>query len=202
MKRPSIKGSVFAPVIADVQRLLAEGRVGPEELESRLAAEDLVYLEEKLNVAVWYPIEAYDRFARVIQDFEGGGRPEHMRRRGELAAQRLMESGLYAQLRKSDAMAEEVRRSDEGLLSEHHGRLMTSLAGAIYDFGHWEFRARAVRGEYRIDVTEAAAFPEVGRHATEGFIHEFMRRVSPKRAPTVTSQRLAPDHVRFTIRFV
>jgi hypothetical protein len=112
---------VFAQVLLDVQRLAEEGRVSPEELELRLTPEDLAILAEKPNVAVWYPIETYDRMTRVLLEVEGGGRIDYVRQRGVAASARLFESGLYSQLRKAQAGTGGER---EGQFTERDGRLM------------------------------------------------------------------------------
>jgi len=73
---PSIKGSAFSSVIDDVRRLRDEGRLGSDELEARLEAADLALIDEKIQTALWYPIESYRRLSELLLDVEGGGDPE------------------------------------------------------------------------------------------------------------------------------
>jgi hypothetical protein len=104
---PSIKGSLFEAVAADVNALVARGRITREELEARLERSDLPYLDEKIGAAFWYPIDTY-------------------RRRGAAAANRLIEGGLYRQMDASvDTWGERV------------GKIMVTLAPLIFNFGKW-----------------------------------------------------------------
>jgi hypothetical protein len=56
---PSIKGTVFAVVVGDVNELLADGRTSRAEVAQRLSAEDVVLLGQTINAASWYDIRAW-----------------------------------------------------------------------------------------------------------------------------------------------
>jgi hypothetical protein len=98
MPESAIKGSAFAGVIEDVQKLLAEGEVSPEELGERLPESDVALIDETISPGFWYPLTAYDRLLALLVDLEGGDDPRgYLRGRGERAMQRLMDLGIYNQ---------------------------------------------------------------------------------------------------------
>lgn len=199
MHGPSIKGSAFQSLVEDVQRLVKEGRVAREELEVRLDAADLPYAEEKVLPALWYPIETYRRFTELLMEIEGGGRPEYVVRRGARAAERLFALGIYQQLRRGEQLAEEIRSSGS-TWTQQDGALMASLAGAMFNFTSWRFVADPEgRGAHRIEVSDAAALPEVARFAAQGFIEYTSTRLARAHV-RVTSERPAPDRVVFQLR--
>jgi hypothetical protein len=199
MDAPAIKGSAFQSVVEDVERLVREGRLGREELEVRLAPEDLPLLEEKVLPALWYPIETYRRLSELLMEVEGGGRTEYVTRRGARAAERLFSLGIYQQLRRGEQIAEEIRSSGSAW-TQQDGAIMASLAGAIFNFTSWRFVADPEgRGAHRIEVSDAAALPEVARFAAQGFIEHVSTRLARAHV-RVTSQRPAPDRVVFQLR--
>jgi hypothetical protein len=199
MHGPSIKGSAFQSVVEDVQRLLEGDRVSREQLEVRLEPADLRLLDEKVLPALWYPIETYRRLSELLMEIEGGGRMEYIVRRGARAAERLFALGIYQQLRRGEAIAEEIRSSGS-TWSQQDGAIMASLAGAIFSFTTWRFAADPEdRGEHRIEVSDAAALPEVARFAAQGFI-EYVSTRLVKAHVRVTSERPAPDRVVFHLK--
>lgn len=199
MDAPAIKGSAIQALVEDVRRLVESGRLPRETLEARLGAEDLALLEQKILPALWYPIGAYERLARLLLEVEGGGRCEYLVRRGARAAERLFESGLYQQLRRGEERARQLRNNGEAW-SEWDGNLMASLAGAIFSFTRWCFRVDPDDdGFFRIEATEAEQLPEEARHAAQGFIQYVASRLGG--APTrVTSERIGRDVVVFRLR--
>lgn len=191
MKAPSIKGAAFQSAVADVNHLLEEGRIRRDELEARLDGETLALLDEKPSAALWYPMESYCRLVEVLVDVEGGADPEgYLIERGRRAAERLAESGLYAQL---DATHDRFGQSV--------GRFMASLAPAMYNFTRWEFSPHpSGRGGVAL-VYEAEGFPELARLTALGFIR-FLASRATGRESRVTSERPTPDHIRFEIEIL
>jgi hypothetical protein len=195
---PAIKGSAFQSVVEDVQRLLQEGRLSREALEVRLDPSDLPFLDEKVLPAFWYPIGTYRRLSEILMEVEGGGRPEYVVRRGARAAERLFTLGIYQQLRRGEKIAEEIRSSGSAW-SQQDGAIMASLAGAIFNFTSWRFVADAAqRGAHRIEVSDAAALPEVARFAAQGFIEYVSTRLAQAHV-RVTSARPSPDRIVFQL---
>jgi hypothetical protein len=188
---PSIKGSAMSSVVEDVARLHAEGVLSEEQLAASLAAEDFQLLEDKVQAALWYPIESYRRLTELLLASEGGGDPAYIVRRGERAGQRLFDAGLYVQLQHGEEKARDARGGGRAF-HERDGRLMVSLSGAMFNFSVWEFH---LEGDTSIiQITEAADFPEVSRWAVQGFLQYTVSRL--RAAPvTVESERPAPDRV-------
>jgi hypothetical protein len=196
---PAIKGSAFQSVVEDVQRLLHEGHLSRDALEVRLDRADLPFLEEKVLPAFWYPIETYRRLSELLMEVEGGGRPEYVVRRGARAAERLFTLGIYQQLRRGEKIAEEIRSSGS-TWTQQDGAIMASLAGAIFNFTSWRFVADAEqRGAHRIEVSDAAALPEVARFAAQGFIEYVSTRLAQAHV-RVTSERPSPERIVFRLR--
>lgn len=199
MDGPAIKGSAFQSVVEDVQRLLQDGRLSREELEFRLEPADLPFLEDKVLPPFWYPIETYRRLSELLMELEGGGRPEYIVRRGARAAERLFTLGIYQQLRRGEKIAEEMRSSGSAW-SQQDGAIMATLAGAIFNFTSWRFVADPEqRGAHRIEVSDAAALPEVARFAAQGFIEYVSTRLA-KAHVRVTSERPSPERVVFQLK--
>jgi hypothetical protein len=184
---PSIKGSLFEAVVADVNALVAAGRITREELEARLEAADLPYLEEKIGAGFWYPIETYRRLLETLRDVEGGARANaYLRERGATAARRLIEGGLYRQMDASvDTWGERV------------GRIMVTLAPVIFNFGAWSCSTEG--GEIRLEAREVAPLPEVSRIVIEGFVSVMATRAL-KAEVEIRSTRPAPDRILFERR--
>src|SRR5258707_10939964 len=111
---PSIKGSVFAGLVEDIQKLIAANRVKQAELTRWLKPKDLEYLAAKLIQAhEWYDIRSYDRMSLLLRDVEGHGDNEYLRKRGARNAKRLLDAGLYGQLEYLHR-TQFVRESDPG----------------------------------------------------------------------------------------
>ena len=162
MGQPCIKGITLHGVVEDVQKLRDTGRISAEELAERLELQELGWLTEGVQPALWYPIQGYARLTDILLQVEGDGDPEYIVRRGAAAAERLHASGLYAQLRHGDERRSEERAGGREF-SDHDGRLMTTLSGSIFNFGSWRFRIE--EEDVVIEATQSAAMPEVSRLA-------------------------------------
>lgn len=53
MRQANIKGTLFEAVIADLERVIEEGRLTREGLEARAEAADLALLEAKISATAW-----------------------------------------------------------------------------------------------------------------------------------------------------
>ena len=182
---PSVKGSLFFIAQADLLGLIEKGKISREELEVRLTPEQLELVDAKVQVALWYPVDAFNAFLRITSEIGDRGSPEALAATGRLSAEQLAQSGLYAQLNEG------ARGSAKGV-----GRRLVTLASAFYNFMHWEYIEGEGPGRFTVDVTEAADWCEELRHITEGFIEVASARAmgQPVR---VTSERPTPGHVIF-----
>jgi hypothetical protein len=163
---PSIKGSAMLAVVEDLQALRSAGRIAAEGLEARLDAAALRLLDEKIAGARWYPVDAYGQLLAVLRDVEGGAQPqEYLRQRGQRAAQRLIDSGVYRQFDAS-----------ESRWGEAVGRVMITLAPLMYNFSRWSIVTRDDKRGFRIEVAEAGPLPDTSVPVLEGFIETMVNR--------------------------
>jgi hypothetical protein len=196
MADPAIKGSAFETAAADLLRLLEKGALRREEAVVALQPGDFALLENKPSASAWVPIDAYARIVDLLLRFEGRGDNEYLRQRGARAAERLFDSGLYAQLRHGAALGIASEEAGKDQFTERDGRLMTSLSGAIFNFGRWSFRV--LEQGYEVEAAESEALPEVARYACEGFLEVMTSRTS-RRDVRVTSKRVTLDRIVFWI---
>lgn len=193
MTTPSIKGVALVSVVADIVALRDDGRLSAEELEARLEPEDLALLHEKLQPALWYPVESYRRMSELLLEVEGKGDPGYLVARGEAAARRIFDSGVYVQLQHGEERFRAARQGGRPF-SQHDGRLVVSLAAAMYNFGTWTYR---IEGEESIiDILDAADYPEVSVHSARGFLEYTVSRLRGIESP-VRGERPRRDLVRF-----
>ena len=174
MAGPAIKGRILAAAFEDVQKLVTTGAVKRVELSRWLHPEDLEMIERPLAPADWYDIRAYARVCELLRDVEGDGRDEYLHDRGVRTGERLLEGGLYAQL-------EYVSRMKIGQLREPIDRyqafgrdlkLLVTISSSILNFSKWTSRPdEDYELRYRIDVSEASAFPEVLGWTSLGFVN-------------------------------
>jgi hypothetical protein len=193
MAEPCIKGITLQSVVEDVRLLRDSARISQEELAARLQERELAWLRDGVQPSLWYSIEGYTRLSELLLEVEGRGDPEYLVRRGAAAAERLYASGLYAQLRHGEERRSEERAGGREF-SEKDGRLMTTLSGAVFNFGKWSYREDG--DDIVIEVTNAAAMPEVSRLAAHGFIAHIASRVRDAKIE-VRSSRPALDHIVF-----
>jgi hypothetical protein len=189
MKVPSIKGTGFQSVLDDLQRLLDAHKLTREEMEDRLAPDDLIILESKIGPATWVPMDTYRRVVDLLVSIEAHGDIEgYLFQRGWRAAERLHKAGLYSQF---DATAEKW--------GTRVGKLVVTLGPVMYNFTEWRFDVapEAPLGMFRITVSNAAEFPDCARFTAQGFI-EYIARSATSRTIRVTSERLSDGSVAYS----
>ena len=174
MTVPSIKGRILSVAIEDVGKLVSSGTLKAGELERWLLPVDLALFDKPLVPGDWYDIRTYARVCDLLRDVEGEGRNEYLHARGFRTGERLLEGGLYAQL-------EYVTRMKVGTLREPVERfsafgrdlkLLVTISSSIMNFSKWTSRPDAEHElRYRIDVGEAADFPEVLGWTSLGFVN-------------------------------
>jgi hypothetical protein len=173
--QPSIKGSVFAGVVEDMNKLLTSGGITKPELARRLPTEDILLLGETIGAASWYDIRAYTRMNELMRDVDGGGSNDYLRQRGRQTARRLLEAGFYAQLEYLQRT--EVRRT-AGVRARFEAfgrdlRKLSTISASILNFSRWTSKPDpGHEGSYMIEVSEAKDFPEVLAWRSEGFVNE------------------------------
>jgi hypothetical protein len=187
MEPSGVKGTAIESVVADVKRLVEESRISRDELEARLAPQDLEILEEKILPSNWYSLGSYGRLTEILFEREGRRRTDYLLERGRRAAERIQKAGLYAQF-----------TADKERWGERVGKLLVSLGPAIYKDTEWSYEI-SPEGEklrYQIDVTIPAEFPDLCRYQTQGFVEYVTRHFSPIPLQ-VSSERMSPTLMRF-----
>jgi hypothetical protein len=195
---PSIKGSVFAGVAEDVQKLLGSGRASRADAARWLQPGDLALLEAPVVITRWYEIGVYTRMSEFLREVEGAGSNEYLRDRGRQTARRLLEAGFYAQLEYlqrtevADAISGPARVSAFG----RDLRLLTTLSASILNFSRWTSRPDPQQAaRYLIEVTDAQEFPEGLAWRSDGFVNEMATQHGD---PDLwTWQRVAADRIVF-----
>lgn len=196
--QPSIKGSVFANIVEDVNKLLTGGKLSQSELARWLRAEDILLLGQTIGAASWYDIRAYTRMNELLRDVEGDGSNDYLRERGRQTARRLLEAGFYAQLEYLQR-SEVSRTTGVRARFEAFGRdlrKLTTLSGSILNFSRWTSKPDPQReGYYVLEVGEARDFPEVLAWRSDGFVNEM---ATAHGGPDLWRwQRVSPDLIVF-----
>jgi hypothetical protein len=198
VSHPSIKGSVFTSVVEDVEHLIRVGLISREKTEAKLGEEALSHLDESIQPALWYPIESYRLLAELLVEVEGGGRMEYMFERGERSAERLFDQGLYEQLRYASGKDSSGTR----LQIRSAGRLIVTLAPAMFNFTRWSFHVDPDTAQrFTIEVKDARELPEVLRYASAGFCHA-VAEAACKAKLSIRHERVRPDQILITQEFV
>ena len=183
---PSIKATGFQSAADDLIRLIDARRISREEVEARLRADDLRYLDKQLAATTWIPIDTYRRVIDILVELEANGQAEvYLHGRGVRAGQRLHKAGLYRQFEASTET-----------WGNRVGKIVTTMAAVLYNFTKWTFEAGAEHGLFLITVEGARDFPEVVRFTTQGFI-EYASRAISSRNEIVTSERPTPNKILY-----
>jgi hypothetical protein len=188
---PGIKGTAIESLVADVNRIVQEGRIQLDELEAHLRPEDLEILRQNVLASVWYPLGTYERLTQLMLRVEGGGELRYVVERGRKAAERLRNSRIYGQLARN--------RKD---LRERVGRVMVTIGPGMYQDTQWSFRHESDNGiDFQIDTQVPREFPDLARYAAQGFI-EYLSNLDRECLVLVSSERPSPKLVVFRGRAV
>jgi len=187
----SVKGSLFFAAAVAMRRHRDAGRISEDELSARLGPAALELLDQKIDIARWYPIDAFCEMLDMDWEVSAGRDPDYARRLGQESAARFFSSGLYQQL----DYAKRVERVESRSALVRQSRLITTVTNALYNFIEIDVR---VEGDRLVIVfANAAAFSEALRYTTEGFMDEINRQQGSARS--WSSERIAPDRVRFEL---
>jgi hypothetical protein len=189
----SVKGIFLAGAVARVRKAIREGLVAREQVEVRLDAQDVPFLDEKVDATLWYPVATLGHFLDVLADLRSGDRERALMEIGAAAADMAAHTGRYQQLdrdRRAGRSQSEVLR---------YGRLVTSVITAFYDFSRMSFGPNpADPAAFQIDWFDVADLPESNRWCAQGFIQRIAHHAS-EQGMVVSSERPTPDHIVFTI---
>lgn len=191
---PSVKGSLVLGAVVTVSRHRKAGRVSTGQLEARLGGEALELVDQKIDIARWYPVSAFVELVELDWDLFGGRDPDHVRRSGAVTADRLFDRGIYQQL----DYAQRATRAQSYAALVRQARLIGTITDTLYNFLDVSVRI----DEERVDSLEityrnAEPFAEVLRYTTEGFMNQINHRQGSARR--WTSERTRPDVVTFRL---
>jgi len=193
----SIKGSTLIQLIEDLNKLREDGRLTDDELERRLPEEDRQLFRLSISPSGWYPVAAHARILELCRDVLGDGSNEFLVLRGRAHGQRLMDAGLYQQMEY--ASRAQVLTAEPDARFRAFGRdlkLMVTLSQSILNFSSWKSEPDPEHPlRYRIEVTDAADFPDALVYSTEGLIDSIATQIG--HAGMWSWRRVAPDHIRF-----
>ena len=199
MASPAIKGTLFAAVVADLHAAIEAKSVTPEQLERQLEARDLSLLEEKVNPAGWYDIHSYHRIVELLCDAEGGGHEGYWHARGERAARRMVEAGIYQQM---DYLGRTLARraSDPAGRFAALGkdmRLLMTLHASMLNFGAWKCVVDPDHEDrYRVEIREVRGIPDGIFLAAAGMFNEMsVMAHDPGTSLHWEFRRMSPDLV-------
>jgi hypothetical protein len=174
MSAPQTKGILLAPVVADVLKLVEDGRISREDLVAELGEEARKVVQDGVSPVSWYAAEVYRDLARVLMKLEGKGPGDfaHIQQRGERAGKRLVESGLYQQiqyLRRTTAKRGKAWVSREDF--ERSLRLIVSMQASLTKGGTWTVEQDPAHADrVQIVLTDVEGMPEETAHATCGIL--------------------------------
>ena len=187
---PSVKGAVFQMAVEAVKQAVEADQIPKEELELQLEAEDLRFLDEKILVGRWYPVDSFDRLVQVTGGPAAAEDPNYLVRRGRRAADQVLGNQIYGHF--NDTIEE---RGDQG------GASVLTLAQLMMNFSRWELLPyrNGDASHFVIKVTEAGPMPDVLRYTAQGFI-ERVAELMVGGPMKVTSERPIRSHLTFTGR--
>ncbi len=199
MSKHRVKGTVLHGIVTMLQQRRAEGRFSEEQLEPRLAPATLEVLDSKIQIGLWYPLEAYRELLDLYWEVESGRDPEFMRRQGATAARELVELGVY---RAFLSTSSEENASTRGIVER--ARLTCRMTEMIYDFVEVEALHDPGAHTLTLAYRNVEGFDEAMVLATQGFLAGLTRIISGMDAPDSESEmwqveRPEAGRLRFTL---
>lgn len=184
---PSVKGSIFVLATEALRGLIDGDVISTEDVEARLDARDLVYLDEKILTGCWYPISSFARIASFAVDNLPFDPSDILVEQGAIAADRLLESQAYSSFKT------EIEKR-----GEQAGIAMLSFARLIFNFGDWSLDQSELdsAGKFILVAEDMEPLSDLLVCTTQGFITRLSSLMAG--GPTyVKSQRPTRDRVLF-----
>jgi hypothetical protein len=191
MRTPSVKGSLMVGAVVGVRRLRDKGLVSEAALEARLSKPAIELLDQKIEIARWYPIAAFCELIDFDWEIAGHRAPEYLERQGAITADRLFDAKIYQQLE----FAERSGKVDNREALVRQSKLITTITGTFYDF--LTFGVRVGSDELEVVYGNASAFGDPLIHTTVGFMNQINQRQGSKRS--WRGRRDGADQVVFTM---
>jgi len=158
---PSVKGAIFQMAIEALKQAVESGRISQEEVELKLEAEDLPFLDEKILVGRWYPVSSFDRMVQLTSGPASSENASYLIKRGRKAADQVLGNQIYGHFSETIK-----QRGDQS------GASVLTLAQLMMNFSRWELLPyrNGDPSHFVIKVTEAGPMPDVLRYTAQGFI--------------------------------
>ena len=185
------KGTLLVGAVVSARRHRDAGRVSADQLERKLGPDALAMIDERIDIARWYPVEAFCELLELDWEIAGHRHPGYLERQGALTADRLFDSGLYMQLdfAKRSGKVETLKSL------ERQAKLITTITATLYNFLSAEVRTDG--DVLQIEYGDAEPFRESLAHTTVGFMNEINLKQGSKRSWSF--RRTTPDRVVFTL---
>jgi hypothetical protein len=189
MAGESVKGTLLLGVVVGVRRLRDRGVISADVLEARVSKEAVNLVDQKIEIARWYPMHAFCELIDLDWVISGRGEPSYLEEQGARSADKLFDSRRYQQLE----FAERAGKVDSRERLIRQARLITTITGSFYNF----LKVDVALADKSLDIVYANAlsFAKPLEHTTVGFMNQINVRQGSKRR--WTAQRVRPDEVRF-----
>lgn len=187
----SVKGSLVMGAVVAARRLRDRGTISPEALEARLSKGALELVDQKIEIARWYPIADFCELIDLNWEIDGKRDPGYLERQGAASADRLFDSGRYQQLEFAERSGKVETR--EKLIRQ--SKLITTITGTFYNFLSVDVVLEP--SQLTIVYGNAVAFRDPLLHTTVGFMNQINVRQGSRRR--WTGERTRPDEVRFSL---
>jgi hypothetical protein len=175
---PSIKGRFFEHAAIDVRALFASGDLARDRIARWLGPADQAAVRAEVDANGWYDIRLYARLLAFLRDIEGGGSDDYLRARGSRNAERVLAAGLYSQLEYLNHTQAD-HEIDPGRRLRALGRdlkVLSTISASIFNFTRWNPVVDPDHPDrYRIEVSDAGAFPDEAGFTSEGFMNRSHR---------------------------
>jgi hypothetical protein len=189
MPLESAKGTIVMGAVVTVRRHRDHGRISAEELQQKLSPASYALLDQRIDIASWYPVSAFAELVDVDWEYSGHRDPAYLERQGAMTADRLFDSGLYQQLEYAERSGKvETRKS-----LERQSRLITTITASLYNFLESSVTVHAEALEIAYD--NARSFADSLAHTTVGFMNQINLRQGSKR--TWKFERIGTDRAVF-----
>lgn len=184
MREPSVKGMMILNSVVVVRRARDRGDV-PEPRLAKLSARTLELLDERIQVARWYPMECFSELLELDWDLHGGRDPDYMRRAGAATAASMTSGNRYQQF----DYLERAKRPETAAELVSQVKLTSTVTLSYFDFMEVEVRIDPDRPNVlQIVYIGTDGFPEALRYSTEGFMSQLNQLRGTRR--TWTSERI------------
>lgn len=198
-KEPSCKGVLLASAVSAVRAAISRGAIQRALAESRLAAEDLRFLDENVEPTRWYPVRALGGYLELTAVVAGGTSDAIYDKLGEVSFQITRSSGFYQQL----DFEEGVLRGGSPYDFKRFARLLASIWGAFYNFSSWRVDLPEEGDRGGSWIGEAHWMDVVVLHpclcpTTGGFIRAIFERATGSRV-RVQCELPSRDHFLFRL---